>query len=60
MEKYLDFAGELRYVKPKSGGDTNYSQYAWNSPQEFGKKTGEIEYQRKNGYHPDHWIVMIA
>ena len=37
-------------------GDTNYT---WNGPQRFGKKSGRIGNQSNKG-HPDHSIVKIG
>ena len=57
VEKYVNFARELRSCWNEGDSDTSCSWHAWNSSQGLEKKTGGIGNQTKN---QDHSIVKIG
>ena len=57
IDKYLDFARELKKLQNMSDSDTNCSWCTWNGPQRLGKGTERNENQMEDWDHPDYRIV---
>ena len=58
IKTYKDLVRAEKTVEHES--DTNHRNSNWNSPQEFGKETGEIGDHRKNHDYPNHSTAKIS